>query len=270
MLHARQLRSQLLEDLRAAISGSQLVLYYQPVVELASGRIEGAEALVRWQHPSRGMVMPDEFIPLAEDAGLISELGGWVLRTAVEQLREWRVEARAGDDFSMRINIAAADLQRLEFIEEVRDALTGAGLSPELLVLELTEGAIVSGNELDRYSLNSLRKLGVGLEIDDFGTGYSSISYLRRLPVDKVKVDRSLLKDLGTDPAQPDLIAAILQLIRACGLEAVWEGVETAEQAQHLASIGCVSAQGYYFGRPLPADEFAAVLDAQRASHQGG
>lgn len=270
MLHARQLRSQLIEDLRTAITESQLVLYYQPVVELATGRIEGAEALVRWKHPSRGMVMPDEFIPLAEDAGLISELGGWVLRTAVGQLRDWRAAARAGDDFSMRINISPTDLQRLEFIEEVRDALIGADLNPELLVLELTEGAIVSGNELDRYSLNSLRKLGVGLEIDDFGTGYSSISYLRRLPVDKVKVDRSLLKDLGTDPAQPALIAAILQLIRACGLEAVWEGVETAEQAQHLASIGCVSAQGYYFGRPVPADEFAAVLDAQRASHHGG
>ena len=269
MLHARQLRSQLIEDLRTAISESELVLFYQPVVALASGRIEGAEALVRWQHPSRGMVMPDEFIPLAEDAGLISELGGWVLRTAVRQLQDWRAEGRAGDDFSMRINISPTDLQRLEFIEEVRDALSGAGISPELLVLELTEGAIVSGNELDRYSLNSLRKLGVGLEIDDFGTGYSSISYLRKLPVDKVKVDRSLLKDLGTDPAQPDLIAAILQLIRACGLEAVWEGVETAEQAQHLASIGCVSAQGYYFGRPVPADEFAAVLEAQRASHHG-
>jgi diguanylate cyclase (GGDEF)-like protein len=266
MLHARQLRSQLIEDLRAAITESQLVLFYQPVVELASGMIEGAEALVRWKHPTRGMVMPDEFIPLAEDAGLISELGGWVLRTAVEQLRAWRAEARVGDEFSMRINISPTDLQRLEFIEEVRDALNGAELSPELLVLELTEGAIVSGNELDRYSLNSLRKLGVGLEIDDFGTGYSSISYLRRLPVDKVKVDRSLLKDLGTDPAQPALIAAILQLIRACGLEAVWEGVETVEQAQHLTSIGCVSAQGYFFGRPVPADEFAAVLDAQRTS----
>ena len=270
MLHARQLRSQLIEDLRTAITESQLVLFYQPVVELATGRIEGAEALVRWKHPSRGMVMPDEFIPLAEDAGLISELGGWVLRTAVEQLREWRAAGSAGDDFSMRINISPTDLQRLEFIEEVRDALSGAELSPALLVLELTEGAIVSGNELDRYSLNSLRKLGVGLEIDDFGTGYSSISYLRRLPVDKVKVDRSLLKDLGTDPAQPALIAAILQLIRACGLEAVWEGVETAEQAEHLTSIGCVSAQGYYFGRPVSADEFAAVLDAQRSSHHGG
>jgi diguanylate cyclase (GGDEF)-like protein len=269
MLHARQLRSQLVEDLRAAISGSQLVLYYQPVVELATGRIEGAEALVRWKHPARGMVMPDEFIPLAEDAGLISELGGWVLRAAVGQLQIWRAEGRVGDDFSMRINISPTDLQRLEFIEEVRDALTAAGISPSLLVLELTEGAIVKGNELDRYSLNSLQKLGVGLEIDDFGTGYSSISYLRRLPVDKVKVDRSLLKDLGTDPAQPALIAAILQLIRACGLEAVWEGVETAEQAQHLTSIGCISAQGYYFGRPVPAEEFAAVLDAQRTAHGG-
>lgn len=266
MLHARQLRSQLVEDLRAAISGAELVLYYQPVVELATGRIEGVEALVRWNHPARGMVMPDEFIPLAEDSGLISELGGWVLRTAVGQLQTWRADSRVGDDFSMRINISPADLQRLEFIEEVRDVLSGAGISPSLLVLELTEGAIVKGNELDRYSLNSLRKLGVGLEIDDFGTGYSSISYLRRLPVDKVKVDRSLLKDLGTDPAQPALIAAILQLIRACGLEAVWEGVETEEQAEHLKSIGCVSAQGYYFSRPVSAADFAALLDAERTA----
>lgn len=270
MLHARQLRSQLVDDLRAAISGSELVLHYQPVVELATGRVEGVEALLRWDHPVRGRVMPDEFIPVAEDAGLISELGGWVLRTAVGQLLQWRNAALVGDDFSMRINISPSDLQRLEFIEEVRDVLNGAGISPEMLVLELTEGAIVRGNELDRYSLNSLRKLGVGLEIDDFGTGYSSISYLRRLPVDKVKVDRSLLKDLGTDPAQPALIAAILQLIRACGLEAVWEGVETAEQAEHLRNIGCVSAQGYFFGRPSPAEELAGLLDRQRPAQEPG
>ncbi|WP_426997647.1 putative bifunctional diguanylate cyclase/phosphodiesterase [Pseudarthrobacter sp. N5] len=263
MLHARQLRSQLVEELRTAITESELILFYQPVVELATGRSDGVEALVRWNHPVRGLIMPDEFIPVAEDAGLISELGGWVLRTAVEQLRRWRADGVAGENFSMRINISPADLQRLEFIEDVRDTLQNAGITPSLLVLEITEGAIVAGDELDRYSLNSLRQLGVGLEIDDFGTGYSSISYLRQLPVDKVKVDRSLLTDLGSDPSQPALIAAILQLIRACGLEAVWEGVETAEQAEHLRSIGCISAQGYYFSKPLPAAEMTELLVRQ-------
>lgn len=263
MLHARQLRNQLVGELREAI-GTQLVLFYQPVIELATGRIEGVEALVRWQHPARGLVMPDEFIPIAEETGLISELGNWVLKTSVEQLRRWRTAPETSrHDFSMRINISAADLQRLEFIEDVRDSLTASALDPALLVLELTESAIIQGNELDRYTLASLRKLGVGLEIDDFGTGYSSISYLRRLPVDRVKVDRTLLTALGSDPAQPALIAAILQLIRACGLEAVWEGVENAEQAEHLRSTGCISGQGYFFSRPLPEAEFTRRLATQ-------
>jgi diguanylate cyclase (GGDEF)-like protein len=264
MLHARQLRNQLVGELREAISGSQLVLFYQPIIELATSRIEGVEALVRWQHPSRGLIMPDEFIPIAEETGLISDLGKWVLKAAVDQLRRWRTDPETKrHDFSMRINISAADLQRLEFIEDVRDALTAADLDPALLVLELTESAIIQGNELDRYTLASLRKLGVGLEIDDFGTGYSSISYLRQLPVDRVKVARTLLTALGSDPAQPALIAAIHQLIRACSLEAVWEGVETAEQAEHLRSTGCVSGQGYYFSRPLPKAEFTARLARQ-------
>jgi diguanylate cyclase (GGDEF)-like protein len=268
MLHSRQLRSQLAEDLRGAIAESQLILHYQPIVELASGKIEGVEALVRWNHPERGLVMPDEFIPIAEDAGLMSELGSWVLRTAVEQLRHWREDGAAAPDMSIRVNIAATDLQRLEFIEEVREILTSADLRPGLLVLELTEQAIIMGNELDRYSLNSLRKLGVGLEIDDFGTGYSSISYLRRLPVDRVKVDRSILMELGTDPDQPALIAAVLQLIRACGLEAVWEGVETAEQAEYLRSIGCISAQGYYYSRPVSASDMALLLQRNQTTQR--
>jgi EAL domain-containing protein (putative c-di-GMP-specific phosphodiesterase class I) len=263
MLHERQLRSQLAEDLKRAIRDSELLLHYQPIVELATGRIEGVEALVRWNHPERGMIMPDEFLPIAEDAGLMPELGGWVLRTAVEQLSYWRKNGAASPDLSIRVNIAATDLQRLEFIEEVREILTSFDISPGLLVLELTEQAFITGNELDRYSLSSLRKLGIGLEIDDFGTGYSSISYLRRLPVDRVKVDRSILKELGTDPSQPALIAAVLQLIRACGLEAVWEGVESAEQAEYLRSIGCISAQGYYYSRPLPGPDIALLLQGE-------
>lgn len=260
LLLVRRLRGQLLDDLRAAIKGDGLTLHYQPVVELSTGKIEGLEALVRWNHPTRGRIMPDEFIPLAEDAGLISELGLWVLNTAVGQLRQWIDESLVDSQFSVRINISATDLQSLQFIEDVRGILKETGVRPEQVVLELTEAAIVRGNELDRYSLGGLRGLGVGIEIDDFGTGYSSISYLRRLPVDRVKVDRSLIEGLGTDPSQPALVAAVLQLIRACGLEAVWEGVETAEQAQQLRNLGCLSAQGYFFSKPLPPEEIPALL----------
>ena len=260
LLLVRRLRSQLLDDLRTAVKGEGLVLHYQPVIELQTGRIEGVEALVRWQHPTRGFIMPDEFIPLAEDAGLISELGLWVLTTAVRQLRSWIDDALVDSSFSVRINISATDLQSLQFIEDVRGVLKETGVRPEQVVLELTEVAIVRGNELDRYSLGGLRGLGVGIEIDDFGTGYSSISYLRRLPVDRVKVDRSLIEGLGTDPSQPALVAAVLQLVRACGLEAVWEGVETAEQAEHLRNLGCLSAQGYYFSKPVPPEQVPRLL----------
>jgi diguanylate cyclase (GGDEF)-like protein len=262
LLLVRRLRSQLVDDLRSALKGEGLVLHYQPVVELATGRVEGVEALIRWNHPTRGRIMPDEFIPLAEEAGLISELGRWVLTTAVEQLRRWVDDDAVDSRFSVRINISATDLQSLQFIEDVRGVLKETGVRPEQVVLELTEMAIVKGNDLDRYSLGGLRGLGVGIEIDDFGTGYSSISYLRRLPVDRVKVDRSLIVGLGTDPSQPALVAAVLQLVRACGLEAVWEGVETADQAEHLRNLGCLSAQGYFFSKPLPADDIPALVEA--------
>ena len=261
MLHARQMRNQLVGELKEAIAGSQLVLHYQPIVRLDTREIEGVEALVRWNHPTRGLIMPDEFIPIAEETGMISDLGGWVLRTAVEQLKQWRTDPLTRRHrFSMRINVSAADLQRLEFVEDVREALSEADLDPSLLVLELTESAVIQGNDLDRYTLNSLRRLGVGLEIDDFGTGYSSISYLRQLPVDTVKVDRTLLSALGSDPSQPALLAAVLQLIRACGLNAVWEGIETAEQAEYLLGIGCTSGQGYYFSRPLAEAQLTEKL----------
>jgi diguanylate cyclase (GGDEF)-like protein len=265
LLLVRRLRSQLLDDLRAAVKGEGLVLHYQPVIELDTGRIEGVEALIRWQHPTRGLIMPDEFIPLAEDAGLISELGLWVLTTAVRQLRQWIDDGLVDSSFSVRINISATDLQSLRFIEDVRGVLRETAVRPEQVVLELTEVAIVRGNELDRYSLGGLRGLGVGIEIDDFGTGYSSISYLRRLPVDRVKVDRSLIEGLGTDPSQPALVAAVLQLVRACGLEAVWEGVETAEQAEHLRNLGCLSAQGYYFSKPVPPEQIPGLLARRSA-----
>ncbi len=263
-LHASQLQRQIVGELREAIRSDQLVLFYQPIVELANGRLEGCEALVRWNHPVHGIIMPDQFIPVAEATGLIAELGRWVLRTAVGQLRQWRNNpATAHHDFSMRINVSAADLQSLEFVDDVSEALAEESLPPESLVLELTESAIIQNNELDRYTLASLHRLGVGLEIDDFGAGYSSMGYLRKLPVDRVKVDRQFVKDLGKDPSQLKFLAAIQEVIRSCGLEGVWEGIETAEEAEALRSIGCASGQGYYFGRPLPEADFTAQLARQ-------
>lgn len=263
-LHARQLQRQIVGELREAIRSDQLVLFYQPIVELSTGRIEGCEALVRWNHPIHGLIMPDQFIPVAEATGLIAELGRWVLRKAVGQLRQWRDNpATTQHDFSMRINVSAADLQSLEFVDDVGEALAEENLAPESLVLELTESAIIHNNELDRYTLASLHRLGVGLEIDDFGAGYSSMGYLRKLPVDRVKVDRQFVQDLGTDPSQLGFLAAIQEVIRSCGLEGVWEGIETAEQAEALRSIGCASGQGYYFGRPLPEADFTEQLSRQ-------
>lgn len=264
-LHSRQLQRQIVGDLREGIRSEQLVLYYQPIVELATGQIEGCEALVRWNHPIHGLIMPDQFIPVAEATGLIAELGRWVLCTAMRQLRQWRDNpAKSTPAFSMRINVSAADLQSLEFVDDVRDVLLKEGLSPDSLVLELTESAIIRNNELDRYTLMSLRRLGVGLEIDDFGAGYSSMGYLRKLPVDRVKVDRQFVKDLGDDPCQLEFLAAIQHVIRSCGLEAVWEGIETAQEAELLRSIGCTSGQGYFFGKPLPEADFLARLKATR------
>ncbi|MFJ4171351.1 putative bifunctional diguanylate cyclase/phosphodiesterase [Paenarthrobacter sp. NPDC089714] len=264
-LLARQLQRQIVGDLAHAIDSDQLVLYYQPIVELATGRLQGSEALVRWNHPEHGLIMPDRFIPIAESSGLIAKLGRWVLRTSVAQLAVWRQDPEtAQHDFTMRINVSAPDLQSLEFVDDVREALSGAGLPPESLVLELTESAIIQNNELDRYTLMSLHRLGVGLEIDDFGTGYSSMGYLRKLPVDHVKVDREFVRDLGKDDTQLTFLAAIQQVIRSCGLDGIWEGIETAEQAEALRSIGCTSGQGYYFGRPVPGPEFTENLKRQQ------
>ena len=260
LLHARQLRSALGDDLREAIENQQMLVYYQPIVALASGIVTGVEALVRWQHPARGLLMPDDFIPLAEEIGAMTQLTANVLETAVRQLRSWQDTLDLGPDFTVRVNLSAAELQRTELIDDVRRILGDANVSPGSLVLELTESTLVMGNGWDTYSMRGLQNLGVGLEIDDFGTGYSSISYLRRLPVSAVKVDRSLVGDAVSDPKQRAFVAAILQLVHACRLNATFEGIETPEQAGMLTDLDCHSGQGYYFGRPMPASEIDAAL----------
>jgi len=260
LLYARRLQSLMVTEMREAILQDQLILHYQPVVELATGRIEGVEALVRWNHPERGLLMPDQFIPLAEETGMIVELGHWVLRNAVRQLRDWQDRLPLDSEFSVRVNISTTELQNLELIEHVQDILRETGVDAANLIIELTESMAVTGGDVDKYSLSGLRQLGVQLEIDDFGTGYSSISYLRRLPVNVVKIDRSLIAGLGTDEEQGGFVEAVLHLIHACGLKAVAEGIETAEQAEELVRLGCGSGQGYYFGRPAPAESVEETL----------
>jgi diguanylate cyclase len=260
LLYARRLQSLMITEMREAIRQDQFTLHYQPVVELATGRVEGVEALVRWNHPSRGLLMPDQFIPLAEETGMIVDLGRWVLRNAVRQLRDWQRELILDSRFNVRVNISTTELQNLDLIEHVRDILRETGVDAANLVVELTESMAVNGGDVDKYSLRGLRRLGVQLEIDDFGTGYSSISYLRRLPVDVVKIDRSLIDGLGTDEKQGNLVEAVLHLIHACGLKAVAEGIETPEQAAELVRLGCASGQGYYFGKPAAASKLAEMI----------
>lgn len=262
MRHARTARRLMETELREAIAGNQLVLHYQPIIELASGRIKGAESLVRWEHPTRGLIMPDEFIPIAEEIEAIVDLGRWVLNSAVEQLASWRAEGVVEDDFAIHINVSAIELQRLELVDEIRESLKRHSVPAANLIVELTETAMVKGNELDRYTLMSLKRLGVGMEIDDFGTGYSSISYLRRLPIDRVKADRSLIGDLESDENQQKFVTAIIQLVHACGLDTLFEGIETAGQADYLANAGCSAGQGYYFSRPVPGKDFVELFKA--------
>ncbi|WAP53417.1 EAL domain-containing protein [Arthrobacter sp. ATA002] len=270
MLYSRQLRRDMAGELRHAAERGELELAYQPVVELETGKLQGVEALVRWNHPVRGMIMPDAFIPVAEETGLIVGIGRWVLRAALEQLAGWQDLVPAEDSFQMRVNLAASELQSMDLVDYVRRALRETGLPPSSLILEITESAFVTGGEVETYSLKSLQALGVGLAIDDFGTGYSSISYLRRLPVDTVKVDRSLIEDIDDDDGQLRFVDAVHNLIQSAGMEAVFEGIETAAQAGQLYKMGCCSGQGYYFSRPLPADQVAGILREGHTLPQAG
>jgi diguanylate cyclase (GGDEF)-like protein len=264
MQYSRQLRSQMATELRAAIERDELILHFQPLVELATHRILGVEVLVRWQHPVRGLIPPDVFIPLAEEIGVIHDLDRWVMSTSLRNLADWRRDLGLGDEFQVQVNLSAVELKQLDLVDFVRRLLRDTGIPASSLVVEITESAIVTRGEVEMYSLLSLQRLGVGIEIDDFGTGYSSISYLRELPVSMVKVDRSLLVDLDTKPGQFGFVSAVLQLIRAAGLEAVCEGIETKEQADQLRAMGCASGQGYYFSRPLPFDEITHLLATRR------
>ena len=251
MAQAAKDKVQLLEDLAAAAVAGQLEVHYQPTIELSFGRTVGYEALLRWNHPSRGPVSPAEFIPLAEEGGHIVAIGRWVLEQATAQAAAW--SRRAGRPIGMAVNISPRQLAEDDVVAVVEEVLGASGLAPHLLTLEVTEGVLVRDVDAVVGKLAALRSLGVRIAIDDFGTGYSSLSYLRRLPADIVKIDRSFVQDLGEGGQAATLVASIVELARSLDLEVVAEGVETTAQHALLRRLSCSHGQGYLYGRPLPA-----------------
>jgi diguanylate cyclase (GGDEF)-like protein/PAS domain S-box-containing protein len=247
-------------DLRRAIDLNQLVLYYQPQMSLTNNRVVGYEALVRWQHPERGLVPPSEFIPVAEETDLIVPLGRWVLREACRQMALWHRSFAVQPALTVSVNVSFRQLGDANLVDEVRKALRESGLPPESLKLEMTESSIMSNTEMAIGVLRQLKEIGVGLEIDDFGTGYSSLSNLSRLPFDTVKIDQSFVKDLHASGESAEIVRTILDLARSMGMSVVAEGVETVDQLGVLTSLGCDYAQGYYFSRPVDKDSTQALL----------
>jgi diguanylate cyclase (GGDEF)-like protein/PAS domain S-box-containing protein len=253
-------RLEIQADLRRALDRRELTLQYQPIFALGSGRISGVEALVRWPHPERGLLAPNVFIPIAEETGLICELGRQVLVEACTQASRWQRLRPQDPPLSMSVNLSPRQLQADDLISHITEALAVSGLDPSTLVLEITEGAMMHETEAIIARLEALKALGVKLALDDFGTGYSSFSYLQRLPIDVLKIDRTFIGTMDTDDTKSTLAQAIVSLARTMDLVSVAEGVETSAQAELLGRIGCDLAQGFYLARPMDADSVDDVL----------
>jgi diguanylate cyclase (GGDEF)-like protein/PAS domain S-box-containing protein len=257
MVEIAEQRYRLEEELRHTIRQGQLQLYYQPIIELAENRLVGAEALIRWNHPERGMIPPDEFIPLAEESGFIREMGIWVLETACKQLASWQA---LGHPFYITVNVSTSQIPEwlpLALIEEVADRY---GVDHNSLVLEITESVLLSDIEKGLSWIQGLRDAGFHVYLDDFGTGYSSLSYLKRFPVDAVKIDKSFVREMKENASDRALVGAIIAMAHALGLVVIAEGVESKGQIALLGELGCNRGQGYYFSKPLPAEVFLERL----------
>ena len=257
-------RLELEADLRAALAKHEFRLVYQPIVTLEEERLVGVEALVRWQHPLRGVVPPGEFIPLAEETGLIVPLGRWVLAEACRQAAAWAEQG--GAELSVTVNVSGQQLYSAAFVDEVRVAVGASGVASRRIVLELTETVMIDRPELALERFTALKELGVRLAVDDFGTGYSAMNYLRQFPFDVLKIDKSFIDEVAGGGQPAALAGAIVALGSALGLRTVAEGIETAEQAAALGEMGCGLAQGYHFGRPLAPEAITTWLGAGRAA----
>ncbi|MGN5352636.1 putative bifunctional diguanylate cyclase/phosphodiesterase [Ralstonia sp. L16] len=249
---------QLVQDLRRAVERHELVLHYQPKFNAPNGPIMGVEALVRWQHPQRGLVPADEFIPLAEKTGLIVPLGAWVLDEACRQMAQWHREGRTG--WTVAVNLSALQFGHVALIDTVRDTLARHALDPRSLTLEITESTAMRDVDASLQILQQLDAMGVRISIDDFGTGYSSLLYLKRLPASELKIDRGFVRDLAHDTEDAAIVSAIVALGQTLNLRIVAEGVETAEQQAFLTRLGCHSLQGYLLGRPMTAESLSAAM----------
>lgn len=253
-MHTRAVTLLRLEsDLRRAIEKDELCVYYQPIVSLASGDLHGFEALVRWQHPERGIISPDDFIPLAEETGLILPIGLCVLRDACKQLRKWQQSSLGNRDLIMSVNLSGKQLMQPDLIQRIEEVLHESQINPWHLKLEITETVVMENPELAAVTLAKLRGLGVRLSIDDFGTGYSSLSYLNRFPVDTLKIDRSFVTSMNEADENLQIVKTIITLAGNLGMQVVAEGVETERQLEQLKSLKCQYGQGFYFSRPLEA-----------------
>jgi len=255
-------RLELKADLVRAIDDGQLRCHYQPIVSLETGRISGVEALVRWEHPTRGFLYPDAFIPLAEDTGLIVPLGRWVMREACQQLRAWQLRLPARSTLSMSINLSVRQLMHDQIIRDVRESIDDAGLDPSTVTMEITETTLMHDTEVTRERLAELRKIGVSLAVDDFGTGYSSLQYVQRFPIDIIKIDRSFVTGLGTNPGDGAVVQSMIELSQRLGVHTVAEGIDRPEQVTLLQSLGADLGQGYLFSKPVAAPEISALLDS--------
>jgi predicted signal transduction protein with EAL and GGDEF domain len=259
MHDAAQAHLALRMDLEAAVDRGELSLVYQPIVGVASQRIKGVEALVRWDHPRRGRVQPTEFIPIAEQSGQIDKIGAWVLRTACAEAATWPSAVR------IAVNVSPVQFRSQALSLKVASALAETGLDPRRLELEITEAVLIADDDAALVALDQLRKLGVGIALDDFGTGYSSLSYLQRFPFDKIKIDRSFVKALTPGSGSSSIIKAVVSIAADRNMMTTAEGVETEQQRETVQALGCTQMQGYLFSPPRPAAEIRPMLTASRA-----
>jgi diguanylate cyclase (GGDEF)-like protein/PAS domain S-box-containing protein len=251
-MHSGALSALQLEiDLRRAIKNKEFLLYYQPIMALGTETIAGFEVLIRWNHPTRGIVPPDDFIPLAEETGLILPIGGWVMREACRQMSEWRQAYPAAENLIISINLSARQLEQIDLLEQISDILKETDLNPRCVKLEITESVVMSNAEQSVKTIGELRKMGIRVSIDDFGTGYSSLSYLHRFPIDTLKIDRSFVMRIGEGGESSEIVQTIIKLASNLGMDVVAEGVETVEQLDFLRNINCGFGQGYYYSRPV-------------------
>jgi EAL domain-containing protein (putative c-di-GMP-specific phosphodiesterase class I) len=251
-------RQSLEGSLRRAIERQEFLLHYQPKVNLDTGEITGVEALIRWQQPDRGFVPPSQFVPIAEDCGLILQIGSWVMREACRQGRSWQDAGLSA--LPIAVNVSAVEFRHKGFVESVRNILSETGLDARYLELELTEGVLMEDAESATAVLQELKGMGVHLAVDDFGTGYSSLSYLRQFPIDVLKIDQSFVQQITADPDDSSIVSALISMARSLKHMVVAEGIETEEQRAYLQTQSCAQGQGYLFSRPLAAAQFAHLL----------